>query len=78
MAYDPIKDRIYIGNISNTGVFGVITVDCSTNTILSFTNNMRTGVNTIGEYVTQLYYDTLSNELLVVDVHSNIVYRFTT
>lgn len=78
MTYNPIKDRIYVGNISNTGVFGVITIDCSTNTILSFTNNMRTGVNTVGYYQTQLYYDNNTNELLVVDVNSNNVYRFTT
>jgi hypothetical protein len=78
MVYDPIKDRIYIGNISNTGVFGVITVNCSTNTILSFTNNMRTGIDTVGDFVIQLYYDTLTNELLVADANSNVVYRFTT
>jgi hypothetical protein len=77
MTYDPVKDRIYIGNISNTGVYGVITVDCSTNTILSFTNNLATGVIN-GTFVTTLYYDTLSNELMLVNKNSANVNRYTT
>jgi hypothetical protein len=78
MTYDPIKDRIYIGNISNTGVFGVITVDCSTNTILSFTNNLATGINTVADFATNLYYDTISSELMLVNKISANVNRYTT
>ena len=66
---------MYISNVSEAGVVGVITIDCSSNTVLNFTNNLRTGVD---EGAAILYYDGITSELFVIDVNSPDIYRYTT
>jgi hypothetical protein len=75
MTFNPDKNYMYIGNIDNTGVLGVITIDCSSNTVLSFANNLRTGLDPDAAI---LYYDNITSELLVIDTGSPDIYRYTT
>ena len=66
MVYNIGNDRIYILNVKSNGDYGIITFDCSTNTILNFTDLLLTGGGT-GAYEGGLYLDTLASpsELLL-------------
>jgi hypothetical protein len=75
MTFNSDKNYMYVGNISNTGVFGVITIDCSSNTVINFINNLRTGLDPSAAI---LYYDNIKSELFVIDINSPDIYRYTT
>jgi hypothetical protein len=76
MVYNPSNDRIYILNVKSNGDYGIITVDCPTNTIINFTDKLLTGGGT-GPYEGGLYLDTISspNELLLWTKTNKTVYR---
>ena len=76
IVYNIDTDRIYILNVKSNGNYGVITVDCSTNTILNFTDSLLTG-GSIGAYDGELYLDTtpFPLELLLWDKTDTTVYR---
>ena len=68
MVYNSDNDRIYILNVKSNGNYGIITFDCSTNTILNFTDSLITGGSTL-VYDGGLYLDTLPYpaELIIWD-----------
>ena len=74
MVYDTERDRIYILNVTSDGTYGIITVDCSTNEIIYFANQLYTGAGT-GSYEGGLYLDTLTSpsRLLLWTSTSNLV-----
>jgi hypothetical protein len=76
IVYNNDTDRIYILNVKSNGNYGVITVDCSTNTILNFTDSLITGGST-GAYNGELYLDTIPFpiELLLWDKTDSTIYR---
>jgi hypothetical protein len=78
MIYNPSNDRIYILNVKSNGNYGIITVDCSTNTILNFTDSLLIGGGT-GAYEGGLYLDTLAspNVLLLWTKTNKSVYRLS-
>jgi len=78
MVYNPLNDRIYILNVKSNGDYGIITVDCSTNTIINFTDKLLTGGGT-GVYEGGLYLDTISSpyELLLWTKTNKTVYRLS-
>lgn len=76
IVYNSDTDRIYILNVKSNGNYGIITVDCSTNTILNFTDSLITGGST-ASYDGGLYLDTIPffPELLLWDKTDTTVYR---
>ena len=76
MIYSPPNDRIYILNVKSNGNYGIITVDCSTNTIINFTDDLLIGGG-IGAYEGGLYLDIITspNELLLWTKTNKTVYR---
>jgi hypothetical protein len=79
MIYNQENDRIYILNVKSNGDYGIITVDCATNTIVNFTDKLLTGGGT-GAYEGGLYLDTLPHpsELLLWTKTDKNVYRLNT
>jgi hypothetical protein len=78
MIYNPSNDRIYILNVKSNGNYGIITVDCLTNTILNFTDSLLTGGGT-GAYEGGMYLDIITspNELLLWTKTNKSVYRLS-
>jgi uncharacterized delta-60 repeat protein len=65
MTYDIVKDRLYVSNKQSISTHGIIVIDCSTNTIVSFKNLIlsSTGLGGI-EYEPnsqRLFYSTSNN-----------------
>jgi hypothetical protein len=78
MIYNPSNDRIYILNVKSNGNYGIITVDCLTNTILNFTDSLLIGGGT-GAYEGGIYLDIITspNELLLWTKTNKSVYRLS-
>jgi hypothetical protein len=76
MVYNEKNDRIYILNVKSNGRYGIITFNCSTNTIIDFTDALLIGDTTL-PYGGGLYIDTLANpdEILLWTKTDKTVYR---
>jgi hypothetical protein len=58
MTYDSVNNYIYVSNVSNSNVNGIITIDCDTNTVISFTSPLSTTSE-----VSPIHYDFPSSKL---------------
>jgi hypothetical protein len=66
MAYDTLNDKLYVLNIDGSGNAGLIKIDCSTDTIESFTDGLLTGI-TDGK----IYYDETTSNIYFWDGVNN-------
>jgi surface protein len=66
MAYDTLNDKLYVLNIVGGSIVGLIKIDCSTDTIESFTDGLLTGI-TDGK----IYYDETTSNIYFWDGVNN-------
>jgi hypothetical protein len=74
IVYNENKNQIYILNVRVNGSYGIITFDCTSNTIVDFVDGLYTGAST-GAYGGGIYLDTIQNpdQLLLWTVTNNTV-----